>query len=123
MPAREDSRQVVEERVCDGLELGEPVALFRCVRGERAEPVVLPTDVVAASVAVCDPQPTLPRQPDQPAVSEQRSEDDLELDRVRWDAAEREPGMLDHANECGQRLRPPKSARKAGVNERDAIDR
>src|SRR2546422_579944 len=87
IPGREDPGQVVEQRVRDRLELGKPVAQLWRVRGERSEPVVLPADVVAALTAMRDPQPALTWQTDEPAVSEQRAEDDLELDRVRWDTA------------------------------------
>ena len=87
VPGREDPREVVEQRMRDRLELGKPVAQPWRVRGKRSEPVVLPADVVAAATAMRDPQPALTWQTDEPAVSEQRPEDDLELDRVGWDTA------------------------------------
>jgi hypothetical protein len=103
----EDASQIVEERMGHGLEADDPGGvLLGCGGGKRPEPLVFPKDVFATFGAVGDSQAALARDPDEPAVTEKRAEDHLELDRVGRDPMKRGAGMFDHTDDFGRALRP-----------------
>jgi len=107
---REEPGEIIEERVGHGLEAHKPAFVLLGDTGrKRTEPLVFPEDVVAALGAVSDPQPSLARQTDEPAVTEERPEDHLELDGIRWDPLERDARMLDHTDEFDRGLRSPRA--------------
>src|SRR5438034_724317 len=108
----EERREVLEDRVRDGLERQVPAGLTRRVAGERAESLVFPANVVRALRLVRDAQSALAFRADEPGVAEERAKDHLELDRVRRNAPEGAARVLDHVDECGRALLPPPSGRR-----------
>ena len=107
---RKDAGEIVEERVDHGLEAHQPSsAVFGNAGWKRTEALVFPEDVIEPLGAVGDPEASLARQADEPAIAKQRAEDHLELDGVRWDPMKRGAGMLDHTDEFDRGLRSPKA--------------
>src|SRR5207245_4608434 len=107
----EERREVLEDRVRDGLERQVPAGVTRRVAGERAESLVFPANVVRALRLVRDAQSALAFRADEPAVAEERAEGHLELDRVRREAPQGAARVLDQGDECGRALLPPPCAR------------
>jgi hypothetical protein len=104
---REQAREIIEKRMRHGLEADEAGVVFpRGLAGERAEPLVLPEDVIAPRGAMRNPEPPLAGQTDQPTVAEHRAEDHLELNGVRRKTAECRAGVFDHTDDFDRRLRP-----------------
>src|SRR2546422_3147590 len=79
----EERREVLEDRVRDGLERQVPAGLTRRVAGERAESLVFPANVVRALRLVGDAQTAPAFRADEPAVAEERAQDDLAACAVR----------------------------------------
>src|SRR5712692_1118404 len=71
---------------------------LRRIRGQCAEPLVLPPHVIRASGVVRDADAPLALVALETAVAEQRSEDDLDLHRVGDHAAKDAFGMFGHAS-------------------------
>ena len=109
-PLSRQGGEVVEERVRDGRE-GEPaIALRWGLRCKRAKTVVLPPDVGRSLRAVRDPQGAFERSADDPGITQDRTEDHLELHRVRCQPAERHVRISSHTLLIGPglRVRPEK---------------
>src|SRR5713101_3546059 len=82
-----------------------PFAGRRRGRRKRSKAVVLPHDVLATFLTMRDPEASSAGKADDLPVTEKGAEHDLELHRVRWDPADRDLGMFDHAHEFDRRLR------------------
>ncbi len=96
-PIGEEAREVVEEGMTHRFEPEEvTVGCGRRAGRERAEPLVLPDDVVASLRPMGDAKPPVARESDQASITEQRTEDHLELDGVRREPPECRTGMFDH---------------------------
>src|SRR5207245_9737089 len=74
----EERREVLEDRVRDGLERQAPAGVTRRVAGERAESLVFPANVVRALRLMRDAQSALAFRAAEPAVADERTEDHLE---------------------------------------------
>src|SRR5439155_935479 len=82
LPPRQ--REVLARYYGDALTLREPAIALRWGRQrERTKSVVLPEHVRRAVALMRDLKAAFERTTDDPSVTEQRAEDDLELDRVR----------------------------------------
>ena len=82
-PFSRQGGEVVKERVCDGHERKPAIALRWGFSGDPAETVVLPPDVGRASGLVHDHESAIERTADDARIAEERTEDDLELHRIR----------------------------------------
>ena len=76
----------------------------RWVDREDAQPLVFPPDVLRAILVMRDPQAAASFARLQAPVAEQRSEDHLDLHRIRHDTAENALWMLPHATNIGTGL-------------------
>lgn len=74
--------------------------------GELTNPLVLPPDVLSAVSVMRDVQPALALAALQSPISKERTEDDLDLHRIRHDAPEHALRMLPHISYVGPRLLP-----------------
>ena len=100
----EEGREIVEYGMRDRVELERVATQHRRVGGEDAEALVLPPDVLGSAVVMRDAEAPLALAAFEMAVAEQRSEDDLDLYRIRHDAPEYALWMLPHAMNVGTAL-------------------
>ena len=101
----EERRQVVEQGMRDGLDAHYSALDARRAGSERPQAVMLPAGVRALVRAVDDHEAPRARRADDLRVSEERAEDDLQLDLVGCDAPAHDVGVRGHvpcsAVSCG----------------------
>jgi len=102
----EQRREVVEHRVRDRVELERLATQHRRVGSEDAETLVLPPDVLRSPLVMRDTEATFAFAAFETPVAQQRSEDDLDLHRIRHDAPEHAFWMLPHDMNVGTGLLP-----------------
>ncbi len=98
-----EMREIVEQRVGDGREAGEPISADRRGGREGAEPIVLPARVFVPPMR----EGHLPgtAKAGEAAIPEERADDDLQLDRIGRQPPHRHHGALEHNSGYGTALR------------------
>jgi hypothetical protein len=100
----EERCKIVEQRMRDGVKFEQLAAQNGRMGGEHPESLVLPPNVLGATLVMRDAQAALAVAAFEAAVPEQRPEDHLDLYRIRHDAPEDALWMLPHTMNVGSAL-------------------